>query len=380
MAGNVFGHLYRLTTFGESHGKAMGVVIDGCPPGVPLKLGHIREWTDRRKPGQSDLTTARNEDDEPKILSGVHLDMTLGTPIAVTINNKDHRPQDYEELRDKFRPSHADYTLFKKYQLVDWRGGGRASARETVGRVIGGAVAFQVLKKLCPAMRSSCYLRSVGNVSMDGEPRTYAHDKIYVAKKLPCPDRRVAKSMEQAILDAKERGDSLGAVVEFAFENVPVGLGTPVFDKLEAQLAQALMSLPASKAFEIGSGVQSGSMMGSEHNDPFEMRQGKIRTKTNHAGGVLGGVSSGELLYGRVTFKPASTIKLPQDTVDKFGNPVSISRVEGRHDPCVAVRAVPIVECMVACVLLDQVFLNYPVQSVLQDLSITNRDGSPLPA
>lgn len=367
MSGNIFGELYRFVTFGESHGHSVGVVIDGCPPGIGLTEEFINTWTLRRAPGQSVVTTPRNESDSPTILSGVFDGVTLGTPIAVTVKNKDHRSQDYQTLHKKFRPSHAEFTYLNKYHHMDWRGGGRASARETIGRVIAGAVAFRVLKTLCPELESSCYVKSVGEICMEMPPAVYSHEDIYSNNNcMRCPDPKIAETMKNKILEAKKEGDSIGSVIEFAIKNVPVGLGEPVFDKLTADISKALMSLPASRGVEIGVGFQAGTMKGSVHNDPFKAVDGHIRPATNNAGGVLGGMSSGELLYGRVAFKPPSTISLEQDSVDVDGNPVKVSGKEGRHDPCVASRAVPVVECMLACVILDHFLRNYHTLSAFK--------------
>ena len=373
MPGNTFGTLYRATTFGESHGLYVGAVIDGCPPGVELTEEDINTWTKRRAPGQSAVTTQRIEADTPQIYSGVHESYTLGTPIAVVVKNKGHRSKDYEPLAKKYRPSHADFTYHKKYEFMDWRGGGRASNRETLGRVIAGAIAFKVLKRLCPDLQSSCYVRQVGSGGIDIPPQVYRHDKIYAdSNPMRCPDKGVAAQMLSLINETKANGDSVGAIVEFAISGVPIGLGDPVFEKITAELARALMSLPASRGVEIGAGFDASKMQGSKHNDLFQKINGEIRTKTNYAGGVLGGISNGELLYGRVGFKPPSTIAKPQLTVDTEGNGVQISGKEGRHDPCVASRAVPVVECMIACVLLDRLLANYAVRSVLNEFHCFN--------
>jgi len=367
MSGNVFGEMFRFMTFGESHGHSVGVVIDGCPPGIELNESIISEWTLRRAPGHSAVTSPRKEFDKPSILSGVHDNMTLGTPIAVVVKNKDHKPFHYEGLYNKFRPSHADYTYYKKYHYMDWRGGGRASARETVGRVVAGAVAFKVLKAICPALKSSCYVRSVGDVSLESPPSVYDEKKIYAEKNvMRCPDTKIADLMEIEIIKAKEMGDSIGSVVEFSVENIPIGLGEPVFDKITADIAKALMSLPASRGIEIGEGFAATKMRGSEHNDPFINKGGEVKIIRNHAGGVLGGMTSGEMLYGRVAFKPPSTIALEQESVEINGKPVVVTGKEGRHDPCVAARAVPVVECMVASVILDHFLRNSHLMSLVK--------------
>lgn len=367
MSGNLMGKLYRFMTFGESHGNSIGVVIDGCPPGIELSEAAISRWTLRRAPGQSAVTSSRTELDKPTILSGVHDNHTLGTPIAVTVKNKDHKSQDYQPLYEKFRPSHADFTYFNKYNHIDWRGGGRASARETVGRVIAGAIAFEVLKVLCPELESSCYVRSVGNVSMEMPPAIYGHDVIYSDKNIMrCPDTKAAEAMKSEILQAKQDGDSVGSIVEFSIKNIPIGLGEPVFDKITADISKALMSIPASRGFEVGSGFHATTMKGSEHNDPFHVLDGHIRPLSNKAGGVLGGMTSGEMLYGRVAFKPPSTIGLTQNSIDVKGNHTEVSGKKGRHDPCVAARAVPIVECMLASVILDHMLRNYHILSAIE--------------
>jgi chorismate synthase len=375
MAGNSFGTVYRLTTFGESHGPSVGVVVDGCPPGVDLRLEHIQLWTDRRRPGQphqAGVASPRKEKDVPEILSGVHENFTLGTPIAMAVRNEDTRSVHYAHLRGQFRPGHADYTIFKKYQFMDWAGGGRASARETVGRVMAGAVAFRVLKRLCPELITSCHVQQVANIVFNAEPAIYDHNKIYSADNpMRCPDPLIGDEMRSAIEAAGRKNDSVGSAVAFVIKNVPVGLGEPVFDKLLADIAKAILSLPAVKAIEFGSGFGCIQMLGSKHNDEFVMKEGEVHTKTNNAGGSLGGISSGELIYGRIAFKPPSSIGQKQHSVDINGANVELD-VHGRHDPCLGPRAVPIVECSLANVLLDHVLRNFLVQSVRGDFSRLN--------
>ncbi len=375
MPGNSFGSAYRITTFGESHGSSVGVVIDGCPPGVELREDNIWLWNDRRRPGQpgqAGVASSRNEKDKPVILSGVHENFTIGTPIALLVWNEDRKSTDYAHLRNHFRPGHADYTYFKKYKLMDWAGGGRASARETLGRVMAGAVAFRVLKRLCPELITSCYLQQVGDVTLDAEPTIYDQNLIYATDNpMRCPNIVIANKMRNVVDVAKRAGDSVGSTVAFTINNVPLGLGEPVFDKLLADIAKALLSLPATKAIEFGSGFGCVQMSGSKHNDEFVIKKNEVRTKTNHAGGSLGGISSGEMIYGRVAFKPPSSIGLKQHSVDINGKEVNVD-VAGRHDPCLGPRAVPIVECSLANVLLDHVLRNYLVQSVRDNFERLN--------
>jgi chorismate synthase len=348
--GSTFGHLFRIHTWGESHGGAVGVVIDGAPPRIPLGAAAIQAELDRRRPGQSRLTTPRQEADRAEILSGVFEGMTLGTPILILVRNEDARPEAYEHMRDVYRPSHADYTYEAKYGIRNWQGGGRASARETVGRVAAGAVARQVL-------RHAGFGEIVGFVSAVREIQSkvdpFAVTLAQVeATPTRCPDPEAAAEMERQIDDARRRGDSLGGVVTCVAHGVPAGLGEPVFDKLEADLAKAILSLPACKGFEIGSGFAGTKLLGSEHNDPFFLEEGRVRTRTNRSGGVQGGITNGEAVWLRAGFKPTATIRQEQETVTSGGESTRLEGT-GRHDPCVLPRAVPMVEAMVALVLCD---------------------------
>jgi chorismate synthase len=346
-----FGHSFRLTSFGESHGGGVGVVVDGCPPRLPLRVEEIQRDLDRRRPGQSALTTPRQEADRAEILSGLFEGRTLGTPIAILVRNEDARPEAYEALRDVYRPSHADWTYEAKYGIRNWQGGGRASARETIARVAAGAVARKLLATQC-GVEVLAWVRRVHEVEAKVAPADVTLERVE-ASPVRCPDAEAAAEMERRIDAARRRGDSLGGVVECVARRVPAGLGEPVFDKLEADLARALMSLPASKGFEIGSGFGGTRLTGIEHNDPFEPGpDGRPRTRSNRSGGVQGGISNGEDVVVRVAFKPTATIRLAQDTVDREGHPVRLE-AQGRHDPCVLPRAVPMVEAMVLLVLAD---------------------------
>ena len=348
--GSTFGHLFRITTWGESHGGGVGVVVDGCPPGLEVSADEIQVELDRRKPGQSRITTQRNEEDRVEILSGLFEGRTLGTPISMVVWNKDGRSKDYEEMRVKYRPSHADYTYDAKYGIRNWMGGGRASARETIGRVAAGAIAQKILKG-AHDIDIVAYVNRVQQVTAEIDSDTVTRDTVE-QNIVRCPDSAVAIEMIDIIDQARKDGDSLGGVVEVVARNVPPGLGEPVFDKLEADLAKALMSLPASKGFEVGSGFRGLDLTGSEHNDPFVSESGRIRTETNRSGGVQGGISNGENVVLRVAFKPTATILKEQKTVDVDGNE-TVLKGRGRHDPCVLPRAVPMVEAMVALVLVD---------------------------
>src|SRR6266700_1864213 len=349
--GNTFGQLFRVTTFGESHGGGVGVVIDGCPPNIDISEVEIQRELNRRRPGQSKITTQRKEEDRCKILSGVFAGKTLGTPIAVLVHNKDARPEDYLEIASKFRPSHADFTYEAKYGIRNWHGGGRASARETIGRVAAGAVAKKILSILHSEFEIVAYVVQIHEVIAKIN-RSVVKTKDVERNAVRCPDTVVAKRMEALIEQVHDEGDSVGGVIECVVRGIPPGLGEPVFDKLEADLAKAMLSLPATKGFEIGSGLAATRMRGSEHNDPFETRGGKIRTATNNSGGVQGGISNGEDIYFRVAFKPAATIAREQRTVTSSQLRTKLA-ARGRHDPCVLPRAVPIVEAMAALVLCD---------------------------
>jgi chorismate synthase len=349
--GNTFGQLFRVTTFGESHGGGIGVVIDGCPPRIEICEADIQRELDRRRPGQSKLTTQRKEEDRCEILSGVFEGKTLGTPIAIAVRNKDARPEDYSEIASKFRPSHADYTYEAKYGIRNWQGGGRASARETIGRVASGAIAKKILLTLYPKFEIVAYVAQIHDVIAQIDRAAVTMKKVE-RNIVRCPDVDAAKQMISLIEQVRDAGDSVGGVIECVARGIAPGIGEPVFDKLEADLAKAMLSIPAAKGFEIGSGFAATRMRGSQHNDPFEMREGRIRTRTNNSGGVQGGISNGEDIYFRVAFKPPATIALPQKTVTSSKQKSELA-ARGRHDPCVLPRAVPIVEAMAALVLCD---------------------------
>ena len=346
-----FGHLFRISTWGESHGGGIGVVIDGCPPRVPLSEADIQRDLDRRRPGQSEIVTPRAESDECRILSGVFEGQTLGTPISILVMNKDARPEAYREMETTFRPSHADYTYQAKFGIRDWHGGGRASARETIGRVASAAVAKRVLGQLHPAVEIVAYVKSVHHIIAEVDPESVTSDDVET-NMVRCPDAARAEEMIAFIKHIRGEGDSVGGVIEAVLRNVPAGLGEPVFDKLEADLAKGMMSLPATKGFELGSGFAGTQLRGSEHNDAFIMRAGEVRTETNRSGGIQGGITNGEPIIFRVAFKPTATIFKPQKTVTTAGESVELA-ARGRHDPCVLPRAVPMVEAMAALVLCD---------------------------
>jgi len=352
MAGSEFGTLFRISTWGESHGPSVGVVVDGCPPRLPLTAAEIQVELDRRRPGQSKITTQRREPDVVEILSGVHDGLTLGTPVALLVRNQDNRGGDYDEMRTKFRPSHADYTYQAKFGIRAWQGGGRASARETVGRVAAGVLARKTLALVAgKPIELVAYVKQVHALVADVDPATVTREAVE-ANIARCPEPGKAAEMIAAIDEARKAGDSLGGVVEAVARGVPPGWGEPVFDRLEADLAKAMLSLPAAKGFEIGSGFGGVLLRGSEHNDPFFNEGGRIRTRTNRSGGVQGGISDGEDIVLRVAFKPTATILHEQETVDDTGAATTI-KARGRHDPCVLPRAVPIVEAMMALVLAD---------------------------
>jgi chorismate synthase len=348
--GNSFGHTFSITTYGESHGGAVGVVVDGCPPRVPISAEEIQVELDRRRPGQSKIVTPRKELDACEITSGVFEGLTLGTPIHIIVRNKDARSQDYDEMRTTFRPSHADATYQGKYGIRNWQGGGRASARETIGRVAAGAIAKKILQ-LAAGVEIVGYVKRIKDLEaqVDANTVTLADVEANIVR---CPDATVAEQASALIQATGKDGDSLGGVVECVARNVPLGLGAPVFDKLEADLAKAVMSLPASKGFEIGSGFEGTYLTGKQHNDEFYMEGQRLRTATNRSGGVQGGISNGEPILLRVAFKPTATIRQEQKTVTVDGQETVLS-AKGRHDPCVLPRAVPMVEAMVALVLCD---------------------------
>ena len=349
--GSSFGQLFRITTFGESHGGGIGVVIDGCPPLIELSAADIQRELDRRRPGQSKIVSQRNEADRCEILSGIFEGRTLGTPIAILLRNEDQQPEAYREMEQTFRPSHADFTYEAKYGIRNWQGGGRASARETIGRVAAGAVAKKILVQLYPKLKLLAYVVRVHELHASVDPASVQAAEIE-ANIIRCPDVKAAEKMIALIERTRDEGDSLGGIIECVVRQAPVGLGEPVFDKLEADLAKAMLSLPATKGFEIGSGFAAVSMKGTEHNDPFEIREGKVRTTTNNSGGVQGGISNGENIIFRVAFKPTATIARAQKTVTASREETTLATL-GRHDPCVLPRAVPMVEAMAALVLCD---------------------------
>ncbi len=349
--GNSFGQLFRVTTWGESHGGGVGVVVDGCPSLIALSESDIQVELDRRRPGQSSIVSQRNEADRCQILSGVFEGRTLGTPISILVRNEDARPEAYADMAQTFRPSHADFTYEAKYGIRNWQGGGRASARETIGRVAAGVVAKKVLQKLHSDFDVIAYVTQVYDVVARVDVATVTPAQVE-ANAVRCPDASAAEKMIQAIEQASADGDSLGGVIECVVRRVETGLGDPVFDKLEADLAKAMLSLPATKGFEIGSGFGATRMKGSEHNDAFEMRGDQVRTKTNRSGGVQGGISNGEDIIFRVAFKPTATIAREQESVTSSGEETKLN-ASGRHDPCVLPRAVPMVEAMAALVLCD---------------------------
>lgn len=358
MASNSFGNLFRMTTWGESHGKAIGVVIDGCPAGLPLCEEDINIALALRAPGKTTYTSPRQEKDHAEIYSGVFEGKTTGTPISIIVINKDADPSQYDNIKNVLRPGHANFTYLEKYGIFDYRGGGRASARETVGRVAAGAVAQKILAHF--DIFTCAYLSSVG-----AETTHIEHDSAKTLKEktlsspIFCPDPIVEKNIQEHIHKIKEEGDSLGGIVTFMATGLPVGLGDPIYEKLEANLAKAMMSLPATKGFEIGEGFDASSQRGSEHNDSFINNNDQIKTVTNKAGGILGGISTGMPLLGKVAFKPTSSIKKTQETVDLKGDRAEFKLPENaRHDPCVAIRAVPIVEAMLSLVLVDALLMN----------------------
>ena len=348
---NKFGRIFSFTTFGESHGEAIGCIVDGCPSLIDLAEPDIQFYLDKRRPGQSKFTTQRNEKDEVKILSGVFEGKTTGTPIAMIIENEDQKSHDYSDVKDKFRPSHADYTYFKKYGIRDYRGGGRSSARETAMRVAAGAIARKIIKQ--HQIEIFGYITQIGELSI-------ARENIDVNEinnnELFCPDAKNVENLKEYLLDIRKKGDSVGAVIEIVARNVPVGLGEPIYDKLDARLASAMMSINAVKGVEIGSGFASARQQGSELADEMFNDNGKINFSSNHSGGVIGGISSGQDIIVRFAVKPTSSILIPRKTIDIYGNNCEII-TKGRHDPCVGIRAVPVGEAMMANVLADFVLL-----------------------
>jgi len=345
------GQAFRISTWGESHGGGVGVVIDGCPPRIELCEADVQKDLDRRRPGQSEITTPRAEADECRILSGTFEGRTLGTPICIAVMNKDARPEAYREMEQAFRPSHADYTYQAKYGIRNWQGGGRASARETIGRVAAAAVAKKAMAPLMPGLEIVAYVKAIHELTATVDPETVTFDDVE-KNIVRCPDAPMAERMIELIKQVRGEGDSVGGVIECVVRGLPAGLGEPVFDKLEAELAKAMMSLPATKGFEIGSGFSGTKLKGSEHNDAFVMEAGQVRTATNRSGGIQGGISNGEPIYFRVAFKPTATIFKTQQTVTVTGEATEL-QARGRHDPCVLPRAVPMVEAMAALVICD---------------------------
>jgi chorismate synthase len=353
MAGNTFGTIFRVSTFGESHGKAIGGVIDGCPSGIELDLEAIQHDLDRRKPGQSAIVTQRKEPDEVEFFSGIFEGKTTGTPIGFAIHNTNQKSQDYGHIKDSYRPSHADFVYDKKYGFRDYRGGGRSSARETASRVVAGAIAKQFLK----GVEIQAFVSQVGDMKLDKDYKDLDLS-LTESNAVRCPDPEMAMKMEEYIKSIKKEGDTIGGIITCVAKNIPIGLGEPVFDKLHAELGKAMLSINAVKGFEYGSGFEGVKMKGSGHNDQFNSDGS---TKTNHSGGIQGGISNGMDIYFNVAFKPVATVIQGYETIDKEGNKVQ-AQGKGRHDPCVVPRAVPIVEAMTAMVLADYALLNRTIK------------------
>ena len=353
MAGNNFGNLFKLSTFGESHGVAIGGVLDGCPPGIELDLDAIQNELNRRKPGQSAIVTQRKEPDIVEFFSGIFEGKTSGTPIGFAIHNTNQKSGDYSHIKDSYRPSHADYVYDQKYGVRDYRGGGRSSARETASRVVAGAIAKQFLSSI----KINAFVSQVGELKLAKDNKDLDFSLIE-SNPVRCPDPETASKMERYIKDVRKEGDTIGGIITCVIQNVPIGLGEPVFDKLHAELGKAMLSINAVKGFEYGSGFEGVKMKGSEHNDQYNADGS---TKTNHSGGIQGGISNGMDIYFNVAFKPVATVIQPYDTIDKDGNKVT-TKGKGRHDPCVVPRAVPIVEAMAALVLADYTLLNRTIK------------------
>lgn len=351
--GNTFGNLFKLTSFGESHGSMIGGIIEGCPAGLEIDKDIIQKDLDRRKPGQSKVTSSRKEDDKVQLLSGIFEGKSTGTPIGFLIPNINSKSKDYSNIKDVFRPSHADYTYEEKYGLRDYRGGGRSSARETACRVVAGSIAKQLLNNY--GVKISAYVSSIGNIFAD--EKKVDLNKDYDSNIVRCPDPNASNKMINLITDLKSKGNTVGGQIKCVISGVEAGLGEPVFDKLHADLGKAMLSINAVKGFEYGSGFNASKMTGAEHNDEFIVENGNVSTKTNNSGGIQGGISNGEEIYFKVAFKPVATIMSKQNSIDKEKNNVELS-VKGRHDPCVVPRAVPIVESMAAIVLADHLLRN----------------------
>ena len=351
---NEFGIIYRLTSFGESHGAAVGGVVDGMPAGITIDVDEVQRQLNRRRPGQSAIVTQRNEKDRVRFLSGIFECVTTGTPIGFVVENEDHHSNDYSNIRDVFRPSHADYTYTSKYGIRDYRGGGRSSARETIARVVAGALAMQALGQI--GVTVTAYTSQVGNIALDNDYRHYDLSTIE-SNDVRCPDADAAARMHELIRQVQADGDTIGGTVTCVVKGVPVGLGEPVFDKLHARLAYAMMSINAAKGFDYGMGFDGVGNRGSQMNDAFICTDGHISTTTNRSGGIQGGISNGEDIYFRVAFKPVATLLRDVETIDKDGRATTL-HARGRHDPCVLPRAVPIVEAMAAMTIFDMYLLN----------------------
>ncbi len=349
MAGSTFGQLFKIHTYGESHGKAIGVIVDGCPAGLVIDEDFINEELQRRKPGQSKITTQRKEPDEVHILSGTFEGKTTGTPIHLIIHNKDQKSKDYSHIKDSYRPSHADFTWQEKFGLRDYRGGGRSSARETAARVAAGAIAKLMLTKV--GVRIHAFVQQVGHLKLESpyQELDFTQTEQNIVR---CPNLEMAQKMIALIDETRKKGDTIGGIIQCVIEGTPVGLGQPVFDKLQADLAKAMLSINAVKGFEYGSGFAAAAMNGLSHNDIFENQSGKVTTQTNYSGGIQGGISNGMDIYFNVAFKPVATVMRDQQSINTAGNEVTV-KGKGRHDPCVVPRAVPIVEAMAALVLAD---------------------------
>ena len=351
--GNTFGQVLRVTTFGESHGVAVGVVIDGVPPGREIDLAEVQKQLARRRPGQSDLTSPRGEPDIVECLSGLEDNITLGTPLTLMVRNHDMKKMDYDDMSGILRPSHADFTTLARFGIKSSSGGGRASARETIGRVAAAGIMEQILRRELPAFAVVAWVDTVAGVRCGQVTEDTISRAAVDASPVRCPVPSSAQEMTNIIIQAKAEGDSVGGIIRCVIRGVPAGLGDPVFDKLEADLAKGMMSLPATKGFEIGSGFAGTTLRGSTHNDPFVVREGRVRTATNHSGGIQGGISNGEMIHFNVAFKPVATIFKEQTTVDIHGEATTLKPKAGRHDPCVLPRAVPMVESMAVLVIAD---------------------------
>jgi chorismate synthase len=357
---NVFGQIFRIMTFGESHGPGVGVTIEGIPGNLEIHLATVQAWLDRRRPGQSDITSPRDEADQVTCLGGLENGRTLGSPLALFVKNRDTKPEDYQDINQVYRPGHADFTMQAKYGISAKSGGGRASARETIGRVAAGAVAWQLVKKIYPNFDLLAWVHAVKDIHMPQDPNLKTTDALVTRDLIDkthvrCPDLAVATKMTELIQAAKKNGDSVGGIIRCVIRGLPAGLGEPVFDKLEADLGKAILSLPACKGFEVGSGFSGTKLFGSEHNDQLIKKDSRITTMTNHSGGIQGGISNGEIICFNAAFKPVSTINRSQQTVDRSGNEITFKPTGGRHDPCVLPRAVPMIEAMAALVIADHV-------------------------